>query len=64
MMETKGKRQKQKERKGENGGKEQRKEGQRMSCGKTPSGWVTSATTTNVKGSISSKLPQGGKTNW
>lgn len=63
MMETKGKRQKQKERKGENGGKE-RKEGQRMSCGKTPSGWVTSVTTTNVKGSISSKLPKGGNTNW
>ena len=62
MMETKGKRQKQKERKGENGGKE-RKEGQRMSFGKTPSGWVTSVTTTNVKGSISSKLPKGGNTN-
>ena len=62
MMETKGKRQKQKERKGEKGGKE-RKEGQRMSRGKTRSGWVTSVTTTNVKGSISSKLPKGGNAN-
>ena len=45
MMETKGIRQKQKERKGENGGKEQRKEGQRMSCGKT--GGVTTVTHNN-----------------
>ena len=64
MMERKGKRQRQKGRKGEKGGKEQRKQGQRMSCGKTPSVWVTSVTTTKVKGSICSKLPQGGKTNW